>query len=181
MMYTFVHPLKRIGFRPARFTAYSKWPPDPGDMTVFFEDLEEGGTGTTDPYTVTEEEIVEFGEAFDPQPFHIDADAPETTQHGGLIASGYHTLSIANRLLVDDHRREAASIAGLGVDDLRWHRPVRPGDTLTVDFENVEIRPSESQPEAGIIRQAITARNQDGAVVLTYETAGLIRRRSAAD
>ncbi len=150
-------------------------------MTRFFEDLEEGTTGRTGSYTVTEAEIVEFGEAYDPQPFHIDADAPETSQHGGLIASGYHTLSIANRLLVEDHRRDVASIAGLGVDDLRWHRPVRPGDTLTVEFENTETRPSESQPEAGVISQRIRTLNQDDEVVMTYETAGLIRRRSAAD
>ena len=150
-------------------------------MRRFFEEIEPDESGETGSYTVTEAEIVDFAAEWDPQPFHLDPDDPETAQHGGLIASGYHTLNIANRLLVEGHRGNVASIAGLGIDDLRWKRPVRPGDTITVGYETIDYRNSESRPDAGIIRQRITARNQDGDVVLTYIDAGLIKRRPGAD
>lgn len=150
-------------------------------MRRFFEDIEPNETGETGSYTVTETEIVDFAAEYDPQPFHLDPGHPETEQHGGLIASGYHTLSITNKLLVDGHRGNVASIAGLGLDELRWKRPVRPGDTITVGYETIDYRDSESHPHAGIIKQRITARNQNGDTVLTYIDAGLIKRRPVGD
>jgi len=150
-------------------------------MRRFFEDLEPDESGKTGSYTVTEAEIIDFAADYDPQPFHLDPDDPETEQHGGLIASGYHTLSIANKLLVDGHRGNVSSIAGLGIDELRWNRPVRPGDTLVVGYETIDYRNSESRPNAGVIKQRITVRNQNDEVVLTYIDAGLIKRRPAED
>lgn len=148
-----------------------------GRDVIYFEDVEAGAVTDCGSTTVSESDIVAFGERFDPLPIHTDHEAAAEGRHGGLIASGYHTLSLAVRLLVDAIRRDRAVVAGLGIDDVRWHEPVRPGDTLSVVNEVVDARVSESDPESGVVHESVTVTNGDGATVLTFENYELVRRR----
>jgi acyl dehydratase len=99
-----------------------------------------------------------------------------TERHGGLIASGFHTLCVTARLAVEGFRDQTAAGVGIGLDELRWHRPVRPGDTLAARLELLSKRPSESRPETGVVREAVEA-TVDGDPALTYETTALVERR----
>ncbi|MFB6080006.1 MAG: MaoC/PaaZ C-terminal domain-containing protein [Haloferacaceae archaeon] len=146
------------------------------DDRRFYEDVETGVRIDLGTYEMTEREIVSFAERWDPLPFHVDGEAAR--RHGGLIASGHHTLCVTARLAVEGFRRETAVVAGLGIDDLRWHRPVRPGDAVAASLEVIDKRPSESHPEAGVIRESVAA-TVDGETVLTYEDAALVARREA--
>jgi acyl dehydratase len=119
----------------------------------YFEDLSEGETVTAGSRTVTAEEIVAFAEQYDPQPFHLDEEAAAQSPFGGLVASGWHTAALTMRLLVDGILSETASQGALGVDELRWHRPVRPGDELAVETE-IESKEPWSD-EAGLARVRI--------------------------
>lgn len=141
----------------------------------FFEDIPVGEPTELGRHTVTESEITEFARQYDPLPFHTDPDDAVETIHGELIASGYHTLCIANRIVVDEFRTDVAAVVGFGIDDLKWHAPVRPGDTLVVTAEITDKRPSESRPGLGIVRNEITV-TRDGEPVLTYVTDGMIER-----
>jgi acyl dehydratase len=100
-----------------------------------FEDISVGETGSFGSYEVTAEEVVDFAERYDPQPFHTDPEAAAETSFGGLVASGWHTAAMTMRLLVENLLSEVATRGALGVDDLRWRVPVRPGQTLTVETE----------------------------------------------
>ncbi|SEH38089.1 Acyl dehydratase [Halopenitus malekzadehii] len=151
------------------------------DDTIYFEDVEPGTVTQCGSTTVSREEIIEFAEEYDPLDIHTDLEAAAESPYGDVIASGYHTLSLSVRLLVDAARGDRAVIAGLGIDDVRWHAPVRPGDTLAVEFEILETRPSESNPAAGIIHESITVRNGDDETVLTLENSELVERREPAD
>lgn len=104
-------------------------------MPIYFEDLSVGDTETFGSYTVTREEIVEFARQYDPQPFHVDPEAAAQSPFGGLVASGWHTTAMTMRVLVDDFLARAATRGALGVDELRWYDPVRPGDTLSARSE----------------------------------------------
>lgn len=148
-------------------------------MTRYFEDFEIGETVEHGSYTVTEEEIVEFAEQYDPQPFHVDRAAAEESMFGGLIASGWHTASICQRMAIEG-RSDTASMGGRGVDDLRWHLPVFPGDTLSVTVEVLEKRPSESNPEMGHMDVEITGRNQDDDAVVSWTVLGMYERRGSS-
>lgn len=123
---------------------------DATEETVYFEDIEEGTVTSCGSTTVSESDIVAFAEEFDPLDIHTDPDAAAESRYDGVIASGYHTLSLAVRLLVDNVRSERALISGLGIDDVRWHVPVYPGDTLTVDNEVLDTRVSENDPQTGL-------------------------------
>ena len=101
-----------------------------------------------------------FASEFDPQPFHLDAAAAATTLFRGLAASGWHTAAMSMRLLVDSDFRPAGGIVGAGFDELRWPLPVRPGDTLRVECEVLEVRPSKSRPEQGLVKLRTTTFNQ---------------------
>lgn len=151
---------------------------DVAEESVYFEDIEEGVVISCGSKTVSETEIVEFAEQFDPLPIHTDPDAAAESRYGGLIASGYHTLSLTVRLLVDEIRSERAVIGGLGIDDVRWHTPVRPGDTITASNEVVGTRVSESNRDTGIVNDAITVTNQNGETVLTLENYELVASRN---
>ena len=142
----------------------------------YLEDIEEH-TIHCGEVEVTADEIVEFAEQFDPLPIHTDPDTAAESRYGGLIASGYHTLSLSVRLLVDAVRSRRAIVAGLGIDDVRWHAPVRPGDTITIETTILGTRPSKSDPSAGIVHERITARKRDGTEVLTLENHELVERR----
>ncbi|ELZ39119.1 protein dehydratase [Halorubrum saccharovorum DSM 1137] len=149
---------------------------DLGEETRYLEDIEEGTIrcGETE---VTADDIVEFGEQFDPLPIHTDPEAAAESRYDGIIASGYHTLSLSVRLLVDAVRSKRAVVAGVGIDDVRWHAPVRPGDTITVETTVLGTRPSESDPSVGVVHERIVAKKRDGTEVLTLENHELVERR----
>lgn len=146
-------------------------------MPLYYEDLEVGDLRELGDVTVTRDEIVDFAEQYDPLPFHLDEDAAIKAGHDGLIASGYHTLSLVNGVVVREYRQDVDSVVGFGIDDLQWPHPVKPGDTLTVFHEIVDKRPSESYPGTGITEVEITAETDDGETVISYETAGLVKQR----
>ncbi|WP_394738995.1 MaoC family dehydratase [Natronococcus roseus] len=150
-------------------------------MTRYYEDLTVGDVFETGGYTVTKEEIVEFAEQFDPQPFHVDEEAAAESMFGELVASGLHTLCLSVRLFVTDvvqGENGVANMGGLGMDDLRWHEPVRPGETLRVRVEVLEKNPSESRSDRGYVtfgRSVVV----DDATVLSITSSNVIRRRDA--
>lgn len=142
----------------------------------YFEDLVIGNVLETASVTVTEEDIVQFAKRYDPQPFHIDKAAAEKSIYGGLIASGWHTASIAMRLMVDA-RAQSAGMGSPGIDELRWIKPVRPGDTLRVRWTLIEARRSRSKPDRGITRSKCEVFNQHGELVMSYIGMGLVKCR----
>jgi acyl dehydratase len=149
-----------------------------GDL--YFEDFAPGRVFHTEGVTVTEGQIIDFALAFDPQPFHLDAEAARATIYGGLIASGFQTMALTFRLFVQTRALVACSLGSPGVDELRWLRPVRPGDTLRATVQVVEQRASASKPDRGIVRLAWTTLNQRDEPVLTMTSMQLVRRRAAA-
>ncbi|MGD2045571.1 MAG: MaoC family dehydratase [Gemmatimonadota bacterium] len=144
---------------------------------IYWEDLPSGTVIDLGSYEVTEEEILEFARKYDPQPFHTDPEAAKGSIYGGLIASGWHTCAMSMRMLCDKLLLRAASLGSPGLDQIRWLRPVRPGDTLGGFMEVVESRPSRSKPDRGIIKSRWEVKNQDDEVVLTMEGAAMYRRR----
>jgi acyl dehydratase len=143
----------------------------------YLEDFEVGKTMDIGTRTVTEEEIVDFAMKFDPQPFHIDKAAAEKSIYGGIIASGWHTCSLIMRLMVDGFLRDAASLGSPGVDQIRWIKPVRGGDTLHVSTTVLEVRPSASKLDRGVVVTMWQARNQHGELVATITGMGMFQRR----
>ncbi len=149
-------------------------------MTLYFEDFAVGDTRELGGRTVSEAEIVAFGRQFDPQPFHIDPEAASRSPFGGLIASGWHTAALAMRMVVDELLPPGSgSLGSPGVDELRWHHPVRPGDTLRVRTEVVETVPSRSKPDRGLVKLRYRVLNQRDEEVMSLIGMGLFRRRSA--
>ena len=126
-------------------------------------------------YEMTRDDIVDFAGRFDPQPFHLDEEAAARTDFGGLVASGLHTLAVSIRLGADEEPATAA-VAGLGIDELRMLRPVRPGDRLRQSTEVVEVCASRSRRDRGIVRARRTVRNQDDVPVLTYLLSWMVAR-----
>lgn len=143
----------------------------------YFDDFKVGDKFATATKTVTEDMIVGFAKLYDPQPFHLDPATAKHSIYGGLIASGFQTLAIGFRLIWDTGILAAASMGSPGFDELRWLKPVRPGDTLRVEMEVVGSRPSQSKPDRGIMRGAYRYLNQKGEAVLTYTAMHLLRRR----
>jgi acyl dehydratase len=151
-------------------------------VTVYYDDIKIGSVRTTGSYTVTREEILEFGRKFDPQPFHVDEEAAEKSPFGGLIASGWHTAAIAMRLAVDAFPGAGTgSLGSPGVDEIRWLKPVRPGDTLTAHSQVIEKRPLESRPDRGLVRTRTTVSNQLGEDVMTMVGLGFFQLREERD
>ena len=149
-----------------------------GDL--YFEDFTVGREFRTDGATVTESQILDFALAFDPQPFHMDLEAAKQSMFGGLIASGFHSMALSFRLFAQTRALAACSLGSPGVDEVRWLRPVRPGDTLRATVQVVEQRPSGSKPDRGIIRLHWTALNQRSEPVLTMTSMQLVKRRPAS-
>lgn len=145
----------------------------------YFEDFEVGKAIEVGSRTVSEEEILDFAKKFDPQPFHVDREAAAKSIYGGIIASGWHTCGLMMRLMVDGFLREAASLGSPGIDEIRWVKPVRGGDTLHVTTTALEVRPSSSKPDRGIIVTLWQAKNQHGELVATVKGMGLFQRRPA--
>lgn len=146
----------------------------------FFEDIAVGETETIGSHTLTKQEIVEFAEKYDPQPFHLDEEAAAESIYGGLIASGWQTIAICMRMLVDELVNDQASMGARGADDLRWIRPVRPGDTLSLTTEVLAKRPSDRNPDVGEIDTEIVGFNQDDDPVVRWVALGLVARRETA-
>ncbi len=140
----------------------------------YYEDIDVGDTREFGEYDVTKDEIVEFAEKYDPQPFHLDDDAAAESHFGGLVASGWHTAAMCMRLIADGPVQERASMGARGVDDLRWQAPVRPGDTLHVRTEVVDKRVSQSDPGRGYVDSRLEGVNQDGDVVISWIGLGMI-------
>jgi acyl dehydratase len=147
----------------------------------YLEDLHVGDRFESGTFEVTEKGIVDFAEDFDPQPFHLDLDAARRSVFRGLAASGWHTAAMSMKLFVTGELQLAGGSIGLGVDSLEWPRPVRPGDTLRLQTEILEVRPSRSKPDRGIIRIRNVTTNQDGEIVQTFLASVLVRRRPAAE
>lgn len=148
------------------------------DDRKFFEDFEEGDEFEFGSHTVTTAEIIEFAERYDPQPFHVDEQAAKESMFGELVASGWHTAAVCQRLFVEGLLEGLASAGGTGVDELRWHRPVTPGDELSIRATLREKRPSETFPTMGDVRIDIEGSNQDGEVVVSWTLLGLVQRRT---
>ncbi|WP_336328115.1 MaoC family dehydratase [Halovenus sp. HT40] len=149
-------------------------------MPTYYEDYEVGDTEEFGERTVTKEEIIEFAEKYDPQPFHTDEEAAKETMFGGLAASGWHTAAICMRMYVD-HMIDEASQGARGVDELRWIKPLRPGDTLTAEVEVVDKYPDENNPHIGYVDTKLTAYNQDDEAVISWIGLGIIDRKSTAE
>ena len=145
--------------------------------TLYWEDFKVGETIELGSHTFTEEEIIAFATQFDPQSFHTDPEAAKHTFYGGLIASGWHTCCIAMRYMVQNYISRSASMGSPGVDNVRWLKPVRPGDTITFRRMILESRASESRPGAGLVKSSSQAVNQNGETVLTMEGWGMFGRR----
>ena len=141
----------------------------------YFDDINAGDRFLSEPLTVTEQQIIEFAREFDPQSFHLDPAVAERTMFEGLIASGWHTAAISMRLFVQTMNFAEGAI-GLGVDELRWPNPVRPGDVLRVETEIIDLRASRSKPDCGIARIRNVTTNQRGEVVQTMFASALIPR-----
>ena len=144
---------------------------------LFLDDFEVGQVFELGSKTVTKDEIMAFAREFDPQPFHTDEVAAKDSIYGGLIASGWHTVSMFMRLLADGLLARAASMGSPGVDEVRWLKPVRPGDTLTARGVINEVRPSRSKPDRGVVRTTYEVFNQDGEKVLSMRGIGMFARR----
>jgi acyl dehydratase len=145
----------------------------------YFEDFKPGDVIELGRRSVSRDEIIAFAREFDPQPFHTDEDAAKESVYGGLLASGWHTGSISMRLLCDGLVSHTVSMGSAGIDELRWLKPVRPGDTLSGRYTVVECIPSRSKADRGVVRSLLELRNQDDDVVMTIRGMGIFGRRPA--
>ncbi|MCT9094947.1 MaoC family dehydratase [Haloarchaeobius sp. HME9146] len=142
----------------------------------YFEDLDVGETREHGSYVVDEAEITDFGQQYDPQPFHTDPEAAEESLFGGLVASGWHTGSMTMRLLVEGIFPGTAALGAVGVDELRWPNPVRPGDELHVETEVLE-KQADYRPGVGLVLSRVETKNQDDEVKQSFVGRVLYQQR----
>ena len=143
----------------------------------YFEDFSAGDTLELGSFQMDEADMILFARRYDPQPFHVDPVAARASIYGGLIASGWHTVSLFMSVLVNTLLLQTASLGSPGVEELRWPAPVRPGDRIKGHMTVLATRPSVSRPEMGIVRWRGEARNQEGTVVLSLVGANFFGRR----
>ena len=143
----------------------------------YLEDFAVGQTFGSGRLRIDGERALAFAAEFDPQPFHLDETAARRSIFGELTASGWHTAAVTMRLLVETELKPAGGLVGAGLDECRWPRPVRHGDELRVECEVLEVRPSRSRPEQGLIKVRTTTLNQNGEPVLTYVLNMVVQRR----
>lgn len=146
----------------------------------YLEDFEPGQKFGSGRLLVEAARIKSFAAEFDPQPFHVDEDRARETFFKGLAASGWHTAAMTMRLLVDSELKPAGGIIGAGFDEMRWPRPVRPGDELHVESEVLDVRPSKSRPDQGVIKVRTTTLNQNGEPVQVFVGNLIVLRRSTS-
>ena len=139
------------------------------NLDRFLDDLTIGERWQGPPIEISEAAIIAFGNDYDPQPFHIDVEAGRASAFGSLIASGWHIAAVVMRAFVDSKPYGATPVVGLGVDQLRWLAPTRPGDNLTIVREVVEILPSKSNPGVGTVRSHVGVTNQAGVEVMRFD------------
>jgi len=147
---------------------------------IWWEDFNVGERIEMGRHTFTEPEIIAFARQFDPQPFHTDPRAAGESFFGGLIASGWHTCAVGMRLTVESHVSRTRSLGSPGLDNIRWLKPVRAGDTIAYSRVVLESRPSASRPDAGLVKSRWEAVNQHGELVMTMEGWGMFGRRPSA-
>ena len=153
---------------------------DLGSEDRHFEDYVPGSVFEYGEVTVSEAEIIEFARRFDPQAMHVNPSAAARGRFDGLIASGWHTAAMVMRLLVDNFLPGRASLASPGIDELRWLRPVRPGDVLHIRVSVLEATRSRSKPDRGIVRTLVEVLNQDAVVVMSMKPMNIIACRSGS-
>jgi acyl dehydratase len=146
----------------------------------YFEDYRVGAVHRYGATLVDEAELIAFATKFDPQNIHVDPEAAARGPFGGLIASGWHTAAMMMRLFADNYLSRVASLASPGIDELRWTRPVRPGDTLEIRVTVLEANRSRSKPDRGVVRSLIEVLNQNGELVMSCKAINLLRRRDSA-
>lgn len=145
----------------------------------YWDDYEVGQTFDLGSTSFTADEIVDFARQYDPQSFHVDEAAARQSMFGSLIASGWHVTAKLMRLFVDNYVDQRTALGSPGVDEVRWLKPVRPGDTLTARVECAGKVPSKSRPEMGIVHEQWRAINQKGELVMTLKGTNMVRRRPA--
>jgi len=143
----------------------------------YWEDFKVGEVEQIGERKVDRDEVVAFARQFDPQPFHIDEAAAARSMYGGLIASGWHTCSMVMRMMCDAYLADSASVGSPGIDNLKWLKPVRPGDTIRAQRTTLESRASKSRPDIGIVSNRWEVFNQEGELVMTMEGYGMFKRR----
>jgi len=143
----------------------------------YLEDFAVGQTFGSGRLVIDEARIKSFAAEFDPQPFHLDGETARRTLFGGLAASGWHTAAATMRLLVESEMQPAGGIVGASFDELRWPRPVRPGDELRIQSEVLEVRPSKSRPQQGVVKARTTTLNQNGETVQVLVANLIVLRR----
>ena len=146
----------------------------------YFEDYVEGDIHRFGTIAVEADEMIAFAKRFDPQTMHTDPEAAKHTPFGGLIASGWHTAGLVMRLYVEHYLTHVASLASPGLDELRWLKPVRPGDTLSVRVTVLKTAPSKSKPDRGAVTSFVEAINQAGDIVMTFKGVNIIAKRPPA-
>jgi len=151
------------------------------EIRYWWEDFPQGHVREFGGLVVTREDVLAFARAYDPQPFHVDDAAAEASLFGRLAASGWHTCALAMRMMCDAYLLESASLGSPGIDQLRWLKPVYPGDTLHVRLTVLEARPMASRPQVGLVKSRWEAMNQQSDTVLTMEGWGMFRRRPSPE
>ena len=146
---------------------------------LYWEDFPVGSVREFGHMAVTRDAIIDFARQFDPQPFHVDEERAKQSLFGSLIASGWHTCAMAMRMMCDGYLLESASLGSPGIENLKWLKPVLPGDTLSMRLEVLEARPMASKPHIGLVRSRSEVLNQRGDVVLSFEGWGMFGRRPA--
>lgn len=147
---------------------------------IYFEDIAVGAKSKFGSYHVTREEVIDFARKFDPQPFHLDDEAAAKTYFGRLAASGWHTTAMTMAMVVENLlNTQQAGLGSPGIDELRWKKPVFPGDTLRCETEVLEKKQSGSRPEMGSYRSQMQVFNQHDEVVMSFTSIGLISVRGA--
>ena len=150
------------------------------DDVQYFEDIQVGARSSFGRYAVTRDEVVEFARRYDPQPFHLSDEAAAATHFGRLSASGWHTCAMTMAMVVENLKAQRqAGLGSPGIDELKWLKPVYPGDTLRCETELLEKRVSASRPEMGLFKSRMTVFNQDDVAVMTFVSNGMIRTRPA--
>jgi acyl dehydratase len=151
------------------------------DDLQYFEDIRVGARSSFGRYEVTRDEVLEFARKYDPQPFHLSDEAAAATHFGRLSASGWHTCAMTMAMVVENLKNQRqAGLGSPGIDELKWLKPVYPGDTLRCETEILEKRVSASRPEMGLFKSRMVVLNQDDVPVMTFVSNGMVRTRPAA-